>query len=188
MNESTSKLDLEFAPAAGESAEGGNLSVSLENPTPITSVNVSLPHTWDHIRQIRNRVSEALEHADPSLRAAAVMVTSELVENAVKYGEAVPAARQITVSLATGPSAIVIKVANGSADANAVGALARRVDEIMSAPDKSVLYLTRLEELMAEPTETGRLGLYRIAFEGQFDIHFNYANQVVTMTATRNYQ
>jgi hypothetical protein len=133
-------------------------------------------------------VNEALKNADPSLRSAAVMVTSELVENAVKYGEEVPAARQITVALETGQSAIVIQVTNGSADLRAVDALARRVDEIMSAPDKSVLYLARLEELLSEPTETGKLGLYRIAFEGQFDIQFSYANQVVTMTATRNYQ
>ena len=152
------------------------------------SVNVSLPHTWDHIRQIRTKVGDALKDANPSLRSAAVMVTSELVENAVKYGEDVRAAPQIGVALEIGPDTIVIRVRNGSADERAVGALKQRVDEIMSAPDKSVLYLARLEELMAEPTETGRLGLYRIAFEGEFDIAFSYVNQVVTMTATRNYQ
>jgi hypothetical protein len=151
-------------------------------------VDIRLPHTWDHIRQIRSRVAEALKDTDSSLRSAAVMVTSELVENAVKYGEEVPAARHISVSLAMGSNSIVIQVKNGSADANAVDALARRVDEIMSAPDKSVLYLTRLEELLSNPIETGKLGLYRIAFEGQFDIHFSYTNQVVTMMATRNFR
>jgi hypothetical protein len=162
--------------------------VELEQTASPKSVNISLPHTWDHIRQIRGTVGEALKDAEPSLRAAAIMVTSELVENAVKYGEGVPAAPQISVSLEMGTSAIVIKVMNGSADPSAVDVLARRVDEIMSAPDKSALYMARLEELLAEPTETGRLGLYRIAFEGEFDIDFRYANQVVTMTATRNYQ
>lgn len=151
------------------------------------TVHISLPHTWDHIRQIRNRVGEALKDADPSLRSAVVMVTSELVENAVKYGENVRAAPQIDVALEMGPEAIVIHVRNGSTDERAVDTLKERVDEIMSAPDKSVLYLARLEELMADPTETGRLGLYRIAFEGEFDIAFSYGDQVVTMTATRNY-
>jgi hypothetical protein len=161
--------------------------VVLQNSIPPTSVSVSLPHTWDHIRQIRGRVGEALKEADSSLRTAAVMVTSELVENAVKYGEAVPAAQKITVGLTVTETAIIIKVTNGSADASAVAALGRRVDEIMSAPDKSALYFARLEELMAEPTESGKLGLYRIAFEGQFDMHLTYRDQVVTMTATRNY-
>jgi hypothetical protein len=162
--------------------------VALETATSPTSVNVWLPHSWDHIRQIRAKVGEALKDADPSLRSAAIMVASELVENAVKYGEEVPDARQITVSLEMGPAAIVIAVSNGSADPKAIEALKRRVDEITSAPDKSVLYLARLEELMAESTETGELGLYRIAFEGEFDIQLRYLNQVVTMTATRNYR
>jgi hypothetical protein len=161
------------------------MSVAPDKTTPLS---VSLPHTWDHIRQIRSRVGEALQNAEPALRSAAIMVTSELMENAVKYGEEVPNAKQITVTLETSASAIVITVSNGSSDARAVDALARRVDEIMSAPDKSVLYLARLEELLADPTEMGKLGLYRIAFEGEFDICFSYENQVVTMIASRPYQ
>ena len=161
--------------------------MAIQNSIPPTLVSVSLPHTWDHIRQIRGRVAEALKDADESLRSATVMVTSELLENAVKYGEAVPTARNISVSLKVTETSIVIRVTNGSADAGAVATLARRVDEIMSAPDKSVLYFARLEELMSEPTETGKLGLYRIAFEGRFDIRLSYKNQVVTMIATRDY-
>jgi hypothetical protein len=136
---------------------------------------------------MRGRVAEALKEADESLRAATVMVTSELLENAVKYGEEVPAAQNIKVSLTVTEASIIVKVINGSADAKGVAALARRVDEIMSAPDKSVLYFARLEQLMSDPTESGRLGLYRIAFEGQFDIQLSYQDQVVVITATRNY-
>lgn len=157
----------------------------LQNSIPPASVNVSLPHTWDHVRQIRGRVAEVLKEADSSLRSAAVMVTSELVENAVKYGEAVPAAPRISVALTVNETAIIVKVTNGSPDSSAVAELGRRVDEIMSAPDKSVLYLARLEELMSAPTEAGKLGLYRIAFEGEFDLQLTYREQVVTMTATR---
>src|SRR5262245_13722253 len=160
----------------------------LKNSLPPTSVSVSLPHTWDHIRQIRGRVAEVLREADSSLRSAAVMVTSELVENAVKYGEAVPAAPQISVSLTTSETSITIIVTNGSADASGVAALTRRVDEVMRAPDRSALYLARQEELMSQPTETGGLGLYRIAFECEFAIELSYREQVVTMPATRAVQ
>lgn len=159
----------------------------LKNSIPPSSVSISLPHTWDHIRQMRGRVADALKDADESLRTATVMVTSELLENAVKYGEEVPAAKQIRVSLTVTEDSIIVKVINGSTDANGVAALARRVDEIMSAPDKSVLYFDRLEQLMSDPTESGKLGLYRIAFEGQFDIQLHYQHQVVAMTATRKY-
>ena len=153
---------------------------------PPASMNVSLPHTWDHIRQIRGRVSEVLKDGDSALRSAAVMVTSELVENAVKYGEAVPEAPQISVMLKVVDTSITIIVTNGSADASGVAALARRVDEITSAPDKSALYFARLEELMSQPNESGKLGLYRIAFEGEFELQLSYRDQVVKMTATRN--
>lgn len=162
--------------------------MALKNSIPEAAVTVCLPHTWDHIRQIRRTVSEALKDAESSLRSAAVMVTSELLENAVKYGEAVPAGTQISVTLTVGPSAIVIEVKNGCADPNSIVALSRRVDEIVRAPDKSELYFARLEELMSHPTESGKLGLYRIAFEGEFEIRLSYENQVVTMTAVRNYQ
>lgn len=159
----------------------------LKNSIPPSSVSISLPHTWDHIRQMRGRVAEALKGADESLRAATVMVTSELLENAVKYGEEVPAAKNIKVSLVVDETSITVKVINGSTDATGVAALARRIDEIMSADDKSVLYFDRLEQLMSDPTESGKLGLYRIAFEGQFDIQLSYQHQVVAITATRKY-
>lgn len=155
---------------------------------PLAFVNASLPHTWDHIRKIRKSVGEALKNSDPSLRMAAMMVTSELVENAVKYGEEVAAAPHINVALTVQRDQLVISVSNGSADLSGIKELQRRVEEIVHAPDKSTLYMARLEELLAEPTETGKLGLYRIAFEGQFDMHFQYVEQVVTITATRKYQ
>jgi hypothetical protein len=113
------------------------------------------------------------------------MVASELLENAVKYGETVPAAQKISVTLTVTETSITIIVTNGSADVDAVAALARRVDEITSAQDKSALYFARLEELMSQPAESGQLGLYRIAFEGEFEIQLCYRDQVVSMTATR---
>jgi hypothetical protein len=164
------------------------VKIPIELETPITFVNASLPHTWDHIRKIRKSVGEALKNSDPSLRAAAMMVTSELVENAVKYGEEVAAAPHITVALTVRKNQLVISVTNGSADLSGIKELQRRIEEIVHAPDKSTLYMARLEELLAEPTETGKLGLYRIAFEGQFDLHFEYIDQVVSITATRTYQ
>jgi hypothetical protein len=161
---------------------------AAELEAPIAFVNASLPHTWDHIRKIRKSVGEALKNSDPSLRAAAMMVTSELVENAVKYGEEVAAAPHISVALSVRKNQLIISVSNGSADPSGIKELQQRIEEIVRAPDKSTLYMARLEELLEEPTETGKLGLYRIAFEGEFDLQFVYLDQVVTITATRTYR
>ena len=150
-------------------------------------VSSDLPHTWDHIRKIRHQVGEALKDGDPGMCSAAMMVASELVENAVKYGEAVPAARNISMSVALSEDKLQISVRNGCRDAAGVKELHRRIREISEAADKAALYMARLEQLMADPLDSGKLGLYRVAFEGQFEMHFDYADQVVTIIATRKH-
>jgi hypothetical protein len=115
------------------------------------------------------------------------MVSSELVENAVKYGEEVRAAPSISLSLALTHEKLIITVRNGCDDPAGAKELERRIREISEAPDKSALYMARLEQLLADPLDSGRLGLYRIAFEGQFDLQFDYADKVVSIIATRTY-
>lgn len=153
--------------------------------TPVL-LNSSLPHAWDQIRKIRKSVGDALKDFDPSLCAAAMMVTSELIENAVKYGEEVPASAHIQLSMTMGEDQLIIRVTNGCADGSGVKQLERRIREIADAPDKAALYMARLEQLLAEPTESGKLGLYRIAFEGEFDLKLSYRDNVVTITAARS--
>ena len=59
------------------------------------------------------------------------------------------------------------------------------MQELAGAADKQALYLARLEELLANAEESGKLGIYRIGFEGGFDLQLDYTNHVVTVTATR---
>jgi hypothetical protein len=141
---------------------------------------------WPNVRKIRQEVGTVLEACSSGLRGAAVMTASELVENAIKYGESVPAAPSVTFSLQAGPGRLRIRVANGSTNAVGVAELARRVNELSHATDKQALYLARLEQLLAHAGETGKLGVYRIGFEGGFDLECDYTNSVVTVTATRD--
>ena len=140
---------------------------------------------WPNVRLIRQQVGTALEASPPDQRSAAIMTASELVENAIKYGESVPAARTVTFSLEATSGEVRIRVANGSTNAHGVAELGRRVEEVRGAADKQALYLARLEQLLAEADESGKLGIYRIGFEGGFDLECDYSNEVVTMTATR---
>ena len=149
-------------------------------------LNSSLPHAWDQIRKIRKSVGDALKVLAPSLAEAAMMVTSELIENAVKYGEEVPASAHIQLAMSMDDGKLVITVTNGCIEGPGVRQLAARIQEISEAPDKAALYMSRLEQLLAEPTESGKLGLYRIAFEGEFDLQYTYRDNVVTITATRS--
>jgi len=140
---------------------------------------------WPNVREIRQRVGDALEDCPAPLRSAAMMTASELVENAIKYGESVPAARSVTFVLEATPTMLCIRVVNGSTNSLGVAELSRRVRELRSAEDRQALYLSRLEQLLADADDSGKLGIYRIGFEGGFDLDLNYMNDVVSVTATR---
>jgi hypothetical protein len=154
---------------------------------PAARIDVRLPHAWNYIREVRARVQEMLAGAEDELRSAAMMAVSELIENAVKYGEGVPGAPDIIVSCCSEGGEVRIVVSNGCQDGSVIRRLQERIQLIMSTPDKEALYMARLEELMADATESGSLGLYRIAFEGRFELHATLARSVVTVTATRRY-
>lgn len=149
-------------------------------------LQLSFQPMWPNVRKIRQEVTAALDAYPRDLRSAAVMTAAELVENAIKYGESVPAAEAVTFVLDASPGQLRIRVANGSTNAAAVAELARRVAELTRATDKQALYLTRLEELLADGDQSGKLGVYRIGFEGAFSLECDYTDSVVTMTATRD--
>jgi hypothetical protein len=130
-------------------------------------------------------VGDALEGYDSQLRHAATMTASELVENAVKYGEDVAAAPNIVFSFCFDGDQMQIVVSNGGTDLNGKRKLQDRVQQIADAPDKGALYMARLEELLADQTESGELGLYRVAFEGGFELRVTCTDDVVSVIATR---
>lgn len=140
---------------------------------------------WQRIRDVRRRVEEAGAHLPPEHRAAAVMVTGELVENAVKYGVCVPDLDDVVVRISIDNASVSIDVSNGVASPEAFGEVAGRIRQIQSSADRESLYVARLEELLRTPGSAGGLGLYRIGFEGQFDLSCDHVGQVLTVRATR---
>ena len=149
-------------------------------------LELSFEPMWPNVRKIRQQVGATLEACGQELRSAAVMTASELVENAIKYGESVPAAPAVTFALEATGGRLFIRVINGSTNTLGVAELERRVKDLASAPNKEALYLARLGQLLEHAEDSGKLGLYRIGFEGGFELALDYTNDVVTMTATRN--
>ena len=149
-------------------------------------LELSFQPMWPNERKIRQQVGATLEACRQELRTAAVMTASELVENAIKYGESVPGAPSVTFWLEATAQRLAIRVINGSTNALGVAELERRVKDLSGAANKEALYLARLEQLLAHSEDSGKLGIYRIGFEGGFDLALDYTNDVVTMTATRN--
>jgi hypothetical protein len=151
-------------------------------------LDAEVPAAWSAIRAVRHDVGEVLTGHPAELRTATMMTASELLENAVKYGEKMGAAPCISFSLVAADGQLVVEVINRSTSDNDVRGLEECIDRISRAPDKETiekLYLARLEEVMARNSEGGRLGLYRVALEGGFELRCTWFDGVVTVRATR---
>jgi hypothetical protein len=153
---------------------------------PRAKLSITIEPIWPTIRRIRQQVKDALADFPSPVRSAAMMTASELVENAIKYGEAVQAAPTIRFRFEIYDEQVRIEVANGCTNLAGIQELFECVRQIGAAPDKEALYLSRVQVLLEDQQETGKLGLYRIAFEGQFTLYSTYENEVVAVSATRN--
>jgi anti-sigma regulatory factor (Ser/Thr protein kinase) len=159
----------------------GNEAITMA----IHDYETSLPHSWHYIRQVRTQIMAMLSESPKELQHACAMTASELLENGIKYGEPVPALSQVCFSFEVQESAIVMSVQNGALLTHHVEQLQSKIAQMMAAESREELYTQRLLELMENRTDSVMLGLYRIGFEGRFDLHCTYEHQVVTVTATR---
>lgn len=144
-----------------------------------------IPIAWHHIREARTLVHDALTHRDRALREAAGMSLSELLENALKYGEPVPGMPGASYTIVVEDDYVEVQVSNGLTSEESLAELKRRIDAISAAPDKQALYIERLEEIMNNPSVGGQLGLFRIGCEGGFDLSYRFDPPVLTVTARR---
>ncbi len=161
-----------------------------EQKTPASADNqcleIEVPIVWEYVRRVRQQVEAALAHLDEEQRSAAVMVASELLENAIKYGTAVPALARTRVTLNYSPQQVEIRVENGLTDESAYQRVRAIVDSISNENTCEKLYLARIQELIDNPFQKNQLGLYRIGYEGKFSLVCTLHDQVLSMTARRN--
>jgi len=148
-------------------------------------LDMPLRTMWSEVQDVRDKVESLLSDLSPDAREATVMTASELVENAIKYGEPVPAAPHATVSLHRDGNIVRVVVRNGAASEAAARELLAHIERLTAAEDRMALYLDRLRELMTSPGGSSRLGIYRIGCEGGFDLAGDYTDRVMTVTATR---
>ncbi len=146
---------------------------------------LTIPLMWQLLRELRQVVEETLQDFPKDVRDAASMVAAELVSNAIKYGVSVPSAQNADITLRVNDQHIQVAVSNGVQSDSVVQELQKRIHQITHAESKEQLYMNRLQQMLEDPTQVGKLGLYRIGFEGQFDLDSTYADQILTVIATR---
>lgn len=154
------------------------------------SIDLTVRNEWKNIDLLRTSVQNCFTavFADLDGCHAIAMVTGELLENALKYGNWTQTDRTMFRLRVTGQSENVeIAVQNplDPDDPNAQ-ALEKAISWINSYPKPEHAYRARLLQIAQEDTDgsPSRLGLVRIAHEGNCRLSMAIDNGVVTVMAT----
>ena len=155
------------------------------------TISLSITPTWSILKEVQEKTEQFMKNKNTKSEYidATVMCASELVENAIKYGSSVSGQNLITFDLSTIDDKVFIKVSNGIKDEMDVRNVKEHIDNLKKTDDPGSLYTERLRELMDNPKPgASQLGLYRIAYEGEFTLDYKYQNGVLTVKAERNYR
>ena len=133
-------------------------------------LELHLDGQWERIDSVREAVghSVAATFGDSDLRDSLAMVTAELLENALKYGEADAG---VELSITSEPDAVVVTVGNViKEDSPHIVALQKRLAWLREFDDPFTAYTTALAEVFdrkgPEGADSG-LGFARIGYEGR---------------------
>jgi len=129
------------------------------------------------------------EGLDPDAQNALSMVACELAENATKYGHFREDKEVVRVSLEILPSHVTVTVANPvtQAEAEELAVLDETIQWIRGFQDPFQAYLERLRDVSSQSLSSteSRLGLVRIAYEGQSILDFYVgADGILVVSAT----
>lgn len=149
-------------------------------------VVMALPREWGQLNDIRAVVARRLEGYDKDTQEAVAMVASELVENAIKYGEPLADAELGQFRFALTDQGVRIDVTSRLTSREHFDALRTRIDSIQASEDKQALYIRRMQEIYDHPGASAGLGLFRIAFEGGCALRCGWMGDKLTVTATRD--
>jgi hypothetical protein len=146
--------------------------------------------TWSIISNIRKKISELLEYNkidNKELLDATTMVSSELMENAVKYGEGTTEDSMIEFEISVEKNKINISVSNHVNAGSNIDVLIDVIETIKKCDNPGELYVNRLNELLENPKHgESRLGLYRIAYEGEFNLDYKFSDNLLKVMAYRS--
>ena len=128
------------------------------------------------------------QRASEDVVDATVMCAAELVENAVKYGNDTDGVNTVLFDVSVKDGVVCVSVSNSVRDQRDLDSLRFHIDQIKKSSDPSQLYIGRLRDLIENPKGgISQLGLYRIAYEGEFSLDYRYENHVIKVVAFRHF-
>ena len=154
------------------------------------AISISIKPTWSIVKEIKEKANRFMEEkgAHKDIKEATIMCATELIENAVKYGTEKPGGGNIEFDLSIDNDNIIIKISNGIKAKHDIDSVIEHIDKLKESTDPAKLYTERLMELMENPKPgVSQLGLYRIAYEGDFSLDYKYDNKILTVIAERKF-
>ncbi len=177
-------IGIEFIELSEENVKKLNYFLSSSSDLGNKRIKVSIEPTWNIVLNINDRIDEVMPDANLEVIDALRMVSTELVENAVKYGEPVPGMAGIEYELIVEEKYIAIRVDNGVVNEENINLVKKSMEKINNADDRFKLYTERLTELMESPKlGESQLGLFRIAYEGKCDLRYTYNDEILSVIA-----
>ena len=154
------------------------------------SIDMTVRNEWRNVDLLRTSVQNCFTavFADVDGCHAIAMVTGELLENALKYGDWLGGDRAMFRLRVHGTknNVVTVSVQNPlkESDTNAQ-ALLTSIEWINSFPKPEAAYRARMMQIAQneEDAAPSRLGLVRIAFEGNCRLAARVDNGTVTVTA-----
>jgi hypothetical protein len=144
------------------------------------TLELTLRPVWEEIDALGGRCMDFLksEGLDVDAQNALAMVACELAENATKYGhfQGEKEKEVVKIALEVLPSHITVKASNPvtQAEAESLAVLDQTIQWIRGFQDPFQAYLERLRDVSSQALSSteSRLGLVRIAYEGQSTLDF----------------
>jgi hypothetical protein len=156
------------------------------------SIDMTVRNEWRNVDLLRTSVQNCFTavFADVDGCHAIAMVTGELLENALKYGDWVSGDRAMFRLRVNGMRNDVVEVSVQNplnrGDKNAQ-ALMAAIESINSYPTPEAAYRARMLQIAQndeEEADLSRLGLVRIAFEGNCKLTARIEDNTVTVIAS----
>ena len=128
---------------------------------------INLADTWDDLGQVRTLFEEYFAESTEEFKAAVTMAGLELAENVIKHG-AGASAGSVTLSVREGE--VVISTQNQVTSTQRAMFVRARIQDIADKGARE-MYIKRMLELIEQPDVQGSgMGLFRIAYEGEFQL------------------
>jgi hypothetical protein len=153
------------------------------------SLDLPVRNEWRNVELLRSSVENCFQavFADLDGRNAVSMVTGELLENALKYGDwdRPGGAQQFRLRVDGGSSKTVVTVQNPvKVDDPGLAELLATIRWIRGHKSPAEAYRARLLEIASAEGDVSKLGLVRVAYEGNCVLDASVTDGTLLVTAT----